>query len=485
MISKIRNYLLSSEETKSNIFIIVATFLVGPSIFYMFDNQRKKAKYVGMVAGKDIPKNLYMMKSQEIADYFNMLSQFFDKKSIELFIKNQFGSMSPEEVVFNQFESRYVFDYYANLIGISTINADYIKHKSAQKDFSQNYLLDIIPHSVFNENGIDEKKINQLFSVYGIQGNELENEIVYIFKKLLVTQLLNLVSGYKIQKIDDYSKNITLNSITIDLNSIEKNIVREDIADKEIENFFLIKNYENKLFYSPEKRLFDGFEIAYKNEQEKSRIISDVKTAMNEDNKSQKLHELSGRHISKKINFEISENNTSLKQDILHKLFSFNHVGSALFYDDSKDQKSGKIVVVTLKSINEKAEVPFSEVKEVVWNYFKKDLAVKIALDRVHEERLFFEKKLKFTAPSKIINSVDEINNILNNTKPDFITRKGISWFVQGKEKNEIFIYGVKSINIDKIDSHIGNKIKEHSQENFSAYLQGSLIEKLSNKKLY
>lgn len=478
MISRIRNYLLASDDSKSNIFLICAIIIIGPNIFFMLDNSQKKAKYIGEVQGTPILKNLYYMKVQELSNYFDILKQFFDKNTFEYFTENQFGSNDPKEIILNQFISRYLYHFVANKINIYSLSDEYIKSKISDKKFITNEMSEVFPFSLLNENEIETEKLNNILKSSNIQGEEFEKEILYFFENRLVNNLLNMVSDSKIKETNyDFYKNIELKKITVNKELFKKSIKSDLIFDDtQLESYFNTKNMQNSYFYSKEKRFVKGWKFKFENDKEQKRLISEIKLILSEDSSLDKILVFINEH--KNTNFTLDlllnpNNNDAFEK----KVFNLEKIGNYGLHSEEKE-----VTLFMLEKIESSKEIPFSKIKESVIENFIDNEAEK-ALNSLSENiRKEYEDKMtikeNFFIMSKTIYGKEAIEE-LKKTKPSFISREKLSWVFE--EKNNFIIYFVKKLNSSEEYSK-NNKIKDNFSQDFGKLLIKSLKKSCSIK---
>ncbi len=201
-----------------------------------------------------------------------------------------------------------------------TVHPDYIVQKLNDKEYVQQYLSDIVPLFVFNEDGvIDQGKLQMIIPRMGFSIKEYEEKIDNTLSRQFLMSLVG-TTVYTPEFDVAYSAKLKnaqrkYSMVTIEFDDILNQEKKIDISEQELEDYYELHNRLSKKYWVPEKRSGNVWKI---NANDYGVMITDEQIdAFYEDNKTKKYVDKPAQAVIKQITEDDVGSLTNIYDDIV------------------------------------------------------------------------------------------------------------------------------------------------------------------------
>lgn len=415
MIQKIRSYLLDNEDHKHSIGWYVVIIMLFPVVGMIFQYRKSMSTYLGSVNNKRIERSIFNVKLFEQSKLMENINKMFGEEQGRYFFDMLFQGKTLEQFVLSG-EIRRVFlqSKFEKLISRDLVAEEYIminlKNKSLEKIKSNigelPFLLvtgQLKPH-VLGSLNVDMNKIDT-YCQEVFQVNLLKNIFLAPLSTIEKMSLINypglplkinfIVYSLPVKKINDYKKNIDVNSISDNEMLFSYDLgIKEGKYKKPGVFSFALKSYSLKDEQGNKKSKSPGVKI---NKDEISKAIKEkweaIKAKNNNSNEGNLVlksieDEFIYKNANKNIslvfnNNEILECSVDLPKNLKEKILSY-----VLSIEDKK---------------NTQVESPFAVLIEEDYLYFIDEILVAPA------HYYSFEESKKNVIDSIVIQRVEKM----------------------------------------------------------------------------
>jgi hypothetical protein len=495
MIQNLRNYLLADNDNKSSFFFVAALVLVGPSVFYFFDRNKRSPNICAEINGVYLDKRILQIKYQENMQKAKMFFYYFGKSMKESEIFGMlFDGMSPEMFTFsNEIKNCFLSGMFSGHYGISqqvysTILSNYFEKDKYKfiDPFVGMISLEILKGNKDIENMV--KQIGLPFDV--IEANAEVSVGAALSESVLLTNFYLIHSMIK----DQVSKksDIVIDSIDFDIydfsdNQLLSNFEKIVPSENDLKMFYNSKiNCGSLIYNSPE--LFDieyclfslkkGFGKTREDIQREIGVImsvnkkyEDIVSRLNiflnnelmksnyctleKDKKDEKIKILTGN-----VSIDFANNIFSACDCTEGSIFNF-FIDECLYIGRIK--KFTKSVVLPFEKVKEKIEKDFvnNVLREKIESNIKN---FQLKRDVFRDKDLYLKKSYRYCHQKKLENEKEE----KNKQSYDKLIKNKVA-VGMGKENDSFFLKdsdGIKFFVVRKVNSIEDKKVKSDQKNN-------------------
>lgn len=496
MIQNLRNYLLADNENKSSFFFIAALVLVGPSVFYFFDRNKRSPNICAEINGVSLDKRILQIKYQENMQKAKMFFYYFGKsmKESEIFAM-LFDGMSPEMFTFsNEIKNCFLSGLFSGNYGISqevysTILSDYFE-KDKYKFIDP--FVGMISLEILKGNKDIENMVKQIALPFDlIEANAEVSVGAALSESVLLTNFYLIHSMIK----DQVSKksDIFIDSIDFDIydfsgNQLLSNFKKIVPSENDLKMFYNSKVNSGSLMYnSPEFLDVEYCLFSLKKGSGKTR--EDVQREIGVILSVNKKYEDIVSRLNIFLNNELVKNNyCTLEKDkkdekikILTGNVSIDFANNIFSRCDAADGSMFNffidecLYIGRIKKFTKSFVLPFEKVKERIEKDFVNNVLrekiesniknFQLKRDVFKDKDLYLKKSYRYCHQTKIENGKEEKNQL---SSYDRLIRNKVA--VGMAKENDSFVLkdsdGIKFFVLRKVNSIEDKKVKSDKKNN-------------------